>query len=78
LINEIINDIKTNDKKQEKSTILTTSFILFLGNFIVISDKILERGEPIRDRCLWSVVDFFIGVDGIVRGVEKMIKKEVK
>jgi hypothetical protein len=41
-------------------------YFILLGTFIVISDKILERGEPIRDRCLDSVVDFFIGVDGIV------------
>lgn len=72
---KIINDtLKTNGKWSRKSlTILTTFiFILMLGTFIVISDKILEKEV---NRYAISVFDSLLVFEGLLMGLSEASKK---
>jgi hypothetical protein len=72
---KLINDtLKTNDKWSRKSlTILTTFiFILFLGTFIVISDKILEKEV---NRYAIDVFDSLLIFLSVLMGLSEVSKK---
>jgi hypothetical protein len=74
---KIINDtLKTNGKWSRKSlTILTTFvFILALGTFIVISDKILEKEV---NRYAINVFDSLLVFESLLMGLSEASKKFV-
>jgi hypothetical protein len=74
---KIINDtLKTNDKWSRKSlTILTTFiFILALGTFIVISDKILEKEV---NRYAIDVFNSLLVFESLLMGLSEASKKFV-
>lgn len=71
----IINDtLKTNGKWSRKSlTIFATFvFILILGTFIVISDKILEKEV---NRYAINVFDSLLVFEGLLMGLSEASKK---
>ncbi len=72
---KVINDtLKTNGKWSRKSlTILTTFvFILALGTFIVISDKILEKEV---NRYAINVFDSLLVFESLLMGLSEASKK---
>jgi len=74
---KVINDtLKTNGKWSRKSlTILTTFvFILALGTFIVISDKILEKEV---NRYAIDVFDSLLVFESLLMGLSEASKKFV-
>lgn len=72
---KIINDtLKTNGKWSRKSLtiFITFIFILALGTFIVISDKILEKEV---NRYAISVFDSLLFFEGLLMGISEASKK---
>jgi len=79
-LDKIVNDtLKSNGKWSRKSltTVTTFIFVLALGTFIVISDKILERPVNIYAITVFQSLLFFLGtLMGITEASKKFTNKQ--
>lgn len=79
--NKLLNDLlKTNGKYSRKSviTFITFIFVIFLGTFIIISDKVLEREvNKYAIDVFNSLLLFLSVVMGIGEASKKIVNKQV-